>query len=278
MAFPGRQETEMMRWEPYSPDEACRKSSKSAKVNVIPAALMAGFAASHERLLDVTRRAVDDSMLREIAQADYGVDADAYLAALRPIRDTGILPLTVTCWEVLNLTIFSGPNGPDREACGSADRANRMRAFACAVALQGGFEGCGAGMAETALVQCLVSARQLGEEMNTAIGSFITWAMPVVDDADRWLFALGLLIATIRDRSGRFSQRDLGEAAAWVLAEEGESRRAFSGFERPPAPFGLHQGFWRPLATELIDRAATLETKTIRDDFELLGQYVIGAV
>jgi hypothetical protein len=55
----------------------------------IPASLCDTFPPSDERLLDVTRRQMDDEMLSEIAAADYGTDLDAHLAALRPIRDGG---------------------------------------------------------------------------------------------------------------------------------------------------------------------------------------------
>ena len=131
-------------------------------------------------------------------------------------------------------------------------------------------------MAETALARCLTSARLFGEETNTAIGSFLTWAIPLADDADCWLFKLGLLVVAARAVSSPFTEDVLGEVAAWILAEEDASRS--SAFERPPAPFGLEQGFWSPLAVELIDRAATVQTKTVRDDLSLLGQFVLGGV
>lgn len=151
-----------------------------------------------------------------------------------------------------------------------------MRVFACAVILQGEFEGCGQGMAETALGQCLVSARGLGDEMNAAIGSFLNWALPSVCDADRWLFALGLLIVASRARFGGLAEHDLGEAAAWVLAEESVSRRQSPPL-RPP-PFGVQQGFWSPLAADLVDRAAVVTSNAIRERLELLGQFLLGAV
>lgn len=243
-----------------------------------PAALVAAFPASNVRLLDAARRAVDDSMLREIASADYGIDAESHFADLRPIRDTGVVPLTLASWEVLQLTVFSEPDNPTEESGSSGERGHRMRAFAGAVLLRGEFEGCAQGIAETALAQLLASARVLGEEMNAAIGSFLTWAIPLANDADRWLFALGLLVAAMRVHSARITERVLGETAAWVLAEEADWGRPFSWRERPPGPFGWQQGFWRPLGAELIDKAASVGTQAVRDDLELLGQFVLGRV
>jgi hypothetical protein len=117
----------------------------------VPVALLTVFPASNHRLLDVARRDVDDSMLCTISEADYGIGAEDYLAELRTIRDTGALPLTLRSSEVLTLTAFSEPSGQPVELGGSAERGHRTRAFACAVVLRAEFEGCGGGVAETAL-------------------------------------------------------------------------------------------------------------------------------
>jgi hypothetical protein len=243
-----------------------------------PLAIQILFPASNYRLLDVVRRTVDDSALRTIAEADYGIGAVQHLTELLSIRDSGVVPSTVESWEALVLTAFSEPNGDIQRISGSTERGHRMRAFACSVILRAEFEGAGGAMAETAVAQCLASARVLGEEVNTAVGSFLTWAMPLVHDAGRWLYALGLLIAASRVPSRLFADDTLGEVAEWVLAEEDMSRGRSHGLERPPAPFGLQQGFWSPLASELVERTATIDKKAIRDDLELLGRFVLGAV
>lgn len=249
-----------------------------------PLAIRTAFPPSNYRLLDVARRSVDDSALRTISEADYGIGAEAHFAELRSIRDSGIVPSPLTSGEVLALTVysepvFSQPHGDAREPDGLDERGHRARAFACAVILRAEFEGCGGAIAETAVAQCLASARVLGgEEVNAAVGSFLTWAMPLVDDADRWLYALGLLIAASRIASSQFTEDDLAEAAAWVLAEERMSREPMHGLEQPPAAFGLQQGFWNPLASELIERTARIQSLAVRDDLQLLGRFVLGTV
>jgi hypothetical protein len=145
----------------------------------VPAALLALFPASKRRLLDVTRRSIDDAMLKEIAAADYGCDLEVHLAALRPIRDRGAVPDDLG-WhpgEVLSLTHFCDPerpNPPPFEPGPTGRRGHQIRAFACAVLLYNGEDSA----MDSALARCLVSARVLDEEVNEAAGSYLTWEIP----------------------------------------------------------------------------------------------------
>jgi hypothetical protein len=171
----------------------------------VPPALVAAFPPSADLLLDVARRQVDDEMLREIAEEDYGDHVEEHLAALRPIRDLGIVPAQ---WEwhpaeVLRLMRWSGAGSAGR-------RGHRMRIFAYAALLRRANEEPGVAD-EATLAQCLVSARVLGEEFNEAAGRFLAWAVPHITLDDRWLFALGLLIVAVRLRAGRIADRTLGK-------------------------------------------------------------------
>jgi hypothetical protein len=79
----------------------------------IPPAILAAFPPAADLLLDVARRQVDDAMLLEIAQADYMNQTDLHLAALRMIRDDGVLP-SYPQWdprEVLGLVQWPEPDG-----------------------------------------------------------------------------------------------------------------------------------------------------------------------
>lgn len=216
-------------------------------------------------------------MLRTISEADYGIGAETHLAELRSIRDSGIVPSPLRCREVLALTVFSEPTSDLREA-NVLTEWHRARAFSCSVILRAEFEGAGGVIAETAVAQCLASARVLGEEVNAAVGSFLNWAIPLVDNAGRWLYALGLLIAASRVPSSKFTEDDLAEAVGWVLAEEGMSRGPAHGLEQLPAPFGLQQGFWNPLALELIERTARIQKRAVSEELQLLARFVLGTV
>jgi hypothetical protein len=148
----------------------------------IPAELIAAFPPSEDVLLACARRAIDDEMLVEIAGADDGTDFDAHLAALRPIRDQGIVPVPLA-WrpgEVLELIRWSNPDDPESKPGGTGLRSHQMRAFACAALLRAGAEPENyyydrPGSSESSLGLCLLSAKALGEEMSEAVARFLTW-------------------------------------------------------------------------------------------------------
>jgi hypothetical protein len=238
----------------------------------IPAALIAAFPPSADLLLDRARRRIDDTMLMEIARADYGHMAVEMLAELRPIRDKGIMPAPIhgQLREVLSLTRWCNPEAPSAppfEPGPSGQRGHQIRLFVCAVLLRAAAEPTNQYLdyaEDSTLAQCLASARVLGIEMSEAAAGFLTWRIPRMENcSDPLLFALGLLILATRLRSGRIADPVLGSLAKWVLAEEERYRQAFPWDPTYPLPiaFSLQAGLWRPLATELID-----ETTTIRDD------------
>ncbi|MEN9937623.1 MAG: hypothetical protein RLZZ387_4202 [Chloroflexota bacterium] len=78
-----------------------------------------------DALLCWLRPRVDDAMLLEIAGADYGMDADAHLAALRRIRDEGLFAVQIG-WEpkeVLELIRWSEPENPAWKTGSTGDAA-----------------------------------------------------------------------------------------------------------------------------------------------------------
>jgi hypothetical protein len=239
----------------------------------IPADLLLAFPPSADLLLDLARRQVDDAMLKEIADADHKDDRVRHLAALRQIREQGRIPIPPE-WhpgEVLKLISWSDPEHPAHKPGSTGRRGHQMRAFACAALLRDRVEG------EDTLAQCLASARALGTEMSEAAGRFLTWGIPLAEGYERWLFPLGLLIIATRFQGTRVADRTLGETAAWVMAEEYEARREMgpiNASDSPPSPFGLSWGFWKPLAIELLENAATVQTADVRSDLKLLATYV----
>lgn len=245
----------------------------------LPAALAARFPPSRRRLLDVTRVSINDTMLEEIAAADYGCDFDEHLAALRPIRDEGKLlePFDWNPGEVLELTRYCDPECPNPPpfAPGSTGlRGHRIRAFACAALLYRGTQHDTA--ADATLAQCLVSARALEPEVSEAIGCFLTWETQRIEEKPRnpygngWLFALGLLIVASRP-TDRLPDQVLAETAAWVLAEEGLWREGDDPSDPKPAPPGLGRGLWKPLTAELVENAALVEDARVRDELKFIG-------
>ena len=49
----------------------------------------------------------------------------------------------------------------------------------------------------------------------------------------------------------------------------------FNPADPRPAAFGLTYGFWRPLITELIEIAATLQDARIRADIQMIGKVLL---
>lgn len=247
----------------------------------IPSGLMEAFPPSEEELLDLARRKMDDSMLGRIAGADYGHMADEMFAELKPIRDQMIIPAPMH-WqlkEVLELTRWSGPEIFEGFPLGLSPedwRAHQIRLFACTVLLRAAAEPANEQIdtaSEATLAHCLVSARVLGDSMSEAAARFLTWRIPQMGTSpEDLLFLLGLLIVAARLRSGRISEALLGSAADWVIAEEDRYRQAFPWYfsEREPfLAFGIQTGCWRPLATELTNEAAAIQSADVREKIQL---------
>jgi hypothetical protein len=92
--------------------------------------------APEKRLLAHVADRIDDSMLREIAEADYGMNSDIYLAGLRGLRDLHELPAPDWArggWndEVLELIRWSRPEVAGWRPGSEGERGHWMRAFCC---------------------------------------------------------------------------------------------------------------------------------------------------
>ncbi len=249
---------------------------------IAPAVLLAAFPPSSDLLLGRARREIDDGMLMEIARADYGMMADKYMAELRPIRDTGVIPAPVdfSLSEVLNLTRNCNPEVPQLppfEPGPTGRRGHQTRLFACAVLLPTDAEPPYKGVdisPDSTLAQCLVSANVLGEEISEAAACYLSWRMSRQEiDSESLLFALGLLILATRLSSGRLTESSLGTIAEWVLAIESLEHAMFSlNHASPrPLPFSVQAGIWQPLVAELRNEAKSIRNNDTRSNLELCG-------
>ncbi len=247
----------------------------------IPASLITAFPPSADLLLDRARRHTDDAILVEIARADYGDMADEMLAELRLIRDKGTVPAPMQSQltEVLELIRWSdpeAPNSPPFEPGPTGRRGHQTRLFACAVLLFADAEPANQyidNAHDSTLAQCLVSAKALGAEFSEAAARFLTWRIPRMEFfANQQLFALGLLILATRLRTGRIADSALGELAEWVIAEEALYRqKQFPSDPLNPMPvaFSLQSRFWRSLAAELMEEAASIRADDVRTNLQL---------
>lgn len=256
----------------------------------LPPALAAAFPPSPDALLDLLRPRVDDGMLREIARADYGVDEDAHLAALRGIRDAGEVPAPMA-WEpkeVLELIRWSQPEDPDWKPGATGRRGHLMRAFACAALLRAAAEPENDGYFDgenATLAQLVDSALVLGGDVREAAARFLTWRTPRMGvDEERPFFAFALLVLAVLLRGGRLPDAALADAAAWVVAEEAEERTAPCARLPPNAGgwllgltlFDARDAVWRALAERLIREAEVIPPGAARDRLEEVGLRLLG--
>ncbi|KLU02318.1 hypothetical protein RISK_005384 [Rhodopirellula islandica] len=87
---------------------------------------------SSDDLLRIVFSNVDESMLREIAAADYGEVFDEHLEQLAVIKSGKILaPMQWEPKEVLELIRWSEPEDPSWSPGSTGDRGHWMRLFAC---------------------------------------------------------------------------------------------------------------------------------------------------
>lgn len=139
-------------------------------------------------LLTLIFNRVDDSMLVEIAKADYGDDVDIHLAALHQIRANKIpIPMQWHPGEVLCLTRWTEWDSLNTQDGAISTRNHWMRLFACTVLIWASLEpehyeyngeywnhidG-----EDSTIIQFLDSALNLGEETSLAALQFLGWRM-----------------------------------------------------------------------------------------------------
>ncbi len=146
---------------------------------------------------------VDDSMLREIAEADYGMDADAHLRALHAAK-TGNLPAPMP-WEpkeVLELVRWSEPEDHTWKPGSTGERGHWMRLFACAILLRAASEPENVGYfagEDSTIIQLVDSAITLGEKSSQAALSFLLWCNKYreLHDGDTGYFAEAILCLAV---------------------------------------------------------------------------------
>ncbi len=255
------------------------------------AALLAPFEPERDELLRALSRHVDDGMLREIAEADYGEEANAHEAALRRIRDQGEIPVPID-WvpkEVLELTRWSQPDAPNYRGGSKGERGHRVRAFATATLLRAGAEPTNADFipAENeTLAQLLASAAVLGSEVEEAALRFLAWRAIHFSshETERPFFALAVLLAAVAvGWHRRGDEFFLDRLIDWVHAEERQAREYSGGLlpnQGGPWVLGLtlfnqRHDTWRELARRLLAQAEPAQSEWIRERLVEVGTWLL---
>jgi hypothetical protein len=233
---------------------------------------------------------IDEPMLREIAEADYGWKADHCYELLEPVLKTGLLaPDDFNVREVLELIRWSEPEDPEGSPGGQGGRGHWMRLFACtelvrlAARSPNSFEGeC------STLAQLVSSAIDLGKPVARAGASVLTWrflASPGADPDSAFL-AFGVLLLAVHVEHAEGSGQWLKDLAEWAEDEESRSRNALSTWSSALphwdrwltglTVFHQREGIWRSLAHRILARPERAHPSDANEALQLLGELVAG--
>ncbi|MCW3058824.1 MAG: hypothetical protein JWQ02_645 [Capsulimonas sp.] len=200
-------------------------------------ALLNSFSPSSTALLDWLKPRVDDAMLWEIAQADYGFDAHKKLAALLQIRNTPetMEPLEFGTQEVLELIRWSEPDDPLWQPSGVGERGHWMRLFSCAVLLKVGGDPVVRNyltQENSTLIQLVASVLRLGQKAIRNVLSFVCWRTLLMTsddeaaDGEYPFFAMSILLLCAAEFEPGNSGAELALLADWVIDEELRTQNA----------------------------------------------------
>jgi hypothetical protein len=152
-----------------------------------------------------------DDMLEEIARADYGMDYDAHLAALKSLRarEPAVGQMAWEPKEVLELFRWS-EFGDDRSGRTVRQEAefHLMRAFCCTLLLEAYAEPANLGFLygnNQTIMQLLESTRFSAPADAAAMAEFFCWLIPRTPDYDEERAYYGLALITAKLRAGETS-------------------------------------------------------------------------
>jgi hypothetical protein len=235
---------------------------------------------------------INDAMLREIAEADYGWKADECYALLQPVLKAGLLPsYDFNLCEVLELISFSQPDDPKWTPGGRGQRGHWMRLFACTVLVRLGtrYPDPLGRLRETVLAM-VSSAIELGRSVAPGCGSVLAWrflARPGADTEAPPFLALAILLLAVQLESGEDFGEWLKELVRWVDDEESRARKARSGRRSSLPSWGAwlsgstrlrdRAADWRSLAQRVLARPHSPHPSSAGEALRLLGERIAGA-
>lgn len=232
---------------------------------MLPASL-AAFVPDADALLRRICAHVDDAMLLEIAEADYGQGVDHHLTPIRALRNRQQVP--VLDWhprEVLELIRWSEPDQAGWRPGGQGTRGHWMRAFACATLLRAYPVGDNAGHCHSTnetTVQLTQSLDRLATDLDLEAASFFAWCIGAYaelnDGREQAFFGLALLWSACR--LPHVPDGVIVELCQWIEAEA-ERAAALAGARANGGRWllstNLHNqrnGAWEEFGRELLSR------------------------
>ena len=199
--------------------------------------LLAPFNPDRLALLAWLQPLITDSLLYEIAAADYGYKSDEHLEALRPIRDEFVIPVSLGWFpgEVLELIRWSEPQKAAWKPGLNGMEGHLIRLFAAGVLLisWGYPENKSYSEDESdTVIQLVESAIEMGQEATDKALQLLAWRIAGVTPTykQRPFFALAILLLTVTS----YRQKDgplLKRLAEWVIDEEDHIRQKVLEYE-----------------------------------------------
>ena len=176
-----------------------------------------------EELLDRLLPQIDDWMLLEVANADYGREAQKHLVPLKLFRDSRELPLLE--WypaEVLELIRWSQPEDPEWGPGAQGRNGHLLRAFACSMLLRS-YERVENrnrwhSFNETA-IQLADSLRVLGGNLLPSGGKFFAWCIQILGPLHEDRFEspfLGLALLALAVHSPAIDDESIVKLCEWI--------------------------------------------------------------
>jgi hypothetical protein len=244
--------------------------------------LLAPLHPDESALTPLFQAKIDEAMLREIAEADYGWKADECYELLQPILKTGVVALNdFNLQEVLELIRWSEPDDPDWSPGGQGPRGHWMRLFACTVLvrLAPKYPALFDSECDT-LAQLISSAIDLGRPVARAAAGMLACRFVAypghTENPPFFAFAILLLAAHL----GRGEDRGLWlkQLAAWVEDEETRARNETSEDEWLIGLTVIRQRekVWRSLAHRILARPESPHPREADEALRLLGELVAG--
>jgi hypothetical protein len=228
--------------------------------------LLASLHADKTALTPIFQANIDEAMLREIANADYGEGAEECHALLQQFLRTGLVESDdFQLREVLELT---------RWAPGPGRHGDWERLFACTALLQlsSRFPERFEGECET-LAPLVLHAIELGEPVAQASASMLAWRFLAYpgNEEDRPFLAFAILLLAVHLEGPEGRGPWLKQLAEWVMEEESHAwrERAGPGTEwlLGLTHFRQHEGLWHFLAQHVLmspDRHPTEADESLR--------------
>lgn len=264
--------------------------------------LLNAFEPEADGLLRQISEHVDDEVLKWISMADYGMEADGHLIALRQVRDTGTFlePMEWCPAEVMELIRWSEPENPDWKPGQTGELGHWMRAFSCATLLRATREpwnyGDGLGTDST-LVQLVLSLCALPIDFTVQATRFLAWLLlhsdPEGSDGQVCAYSVGLLWFALQHPE-HIADPSLISLSHWTIRRADEIyegpdsalRRADAVSDGPSAGAGdglremvldcQKQQSWELLALKFLDLDLSSRSSALRECVQTIGERLLG--